>query len=189
MDAEITREQIEELCKRLERIIAGRPETFDNDLPANPDGQEAAALIRRLVADRDEARKALATDARIDAIFAAILTTRDNPEDGTRDHLPRPLRNYLSEACGSAGLTGFNDGYAEAQGKFESRVTAAEAEVGRLRAENEALNDGSQTAVIVTNWFDLAKELGVPKGGSLFETVIELRDRACAALEGKSDGK
>ena len=57
MDTEITREQIEELCKRLERIIAGRPETFDNDLPANPDGQEAATLIRRLVAERDEARK------------------------------------------------------------------------------------------------------------------------------------
>ena len=100
---------------------------------------EAEMAIQRLVAERDEARKALATDARIDAIFAAILTTRDNPEDGTRDHLPRPLRNYLSEACGSAGLTGFNDGYAEAQGKFESRATAAEAEVERLRAENAEL--------------------------------------------------
>ena len=177
--------EIEELCKRLDMKIVWSADW--TDCIPDRDALEAAALIRKLVAERDEARKALATDARVEAIFSAILTPRGNSEDGTRDHLPRPLRNYLSEACGSAGLTGFNDGYAEAQGKFESRATAAEAEVARLRAENEALNDGSQTAVIVTNCFDLAKELGVPKGGSLFETVIELRDRARTALEGRSD--
>lgn len=108
MDTEITREQIEELCKRLERIIAGRPETFDNDLPANPDGQEAAALIRRLAAERDEA-----------------LEERDIWRSVFPDIAPAsviPDRSLL-----------------------ESRATAAEGEVARLRAVLYVISCPTQT--------------------------------------------
>ena len=58
--AEITREQIEELCKRLEikadMIQLGETIAYGSDSEIM---REAAALIRRLAAERDEAREEL----------------------------------------------------------------------------------------------------------------------------------
>jgi len=62
-------------------------------------------------------RDALADNARVDAVLKAILTPAGDPEHGDRDHLPRVLRDFLNEECGRAGLTGFNDGYAEGYAK------------------------------------------------------------------------
>jgi len=61
--AEITREQIEELCKRVEaryRDASHHDGFFTHNLRVpDKDCHEAAALIRRLVAERDEAREEL----------------------------------------------------------------------------------------------------------------------------------
>lgn len=94
--------------------------------------EAAEQRIFELEAENERLRKALASDARVEAILAALLIPRGDPEDGPRDHLPRVLRNFLSEECGRAGRTGFDDGYAEGFAKATSAsLPALDQEAGQ----------------------------------------------------------
>ena len=54
---------------------------------------------------------------RIDEILKAVLTPSNDPEHGTRDHLPRVLRDYVADECAKSFRVGWDDGYAEGYAK------------------------------------------------------------------------
>lgn len=62
------------------------------------------------------------------------------------------------------------------------------AKVASLREENEAMICKDQSGVIVSNWFDLIKELSIQPGCSLFDTVLSLRDQNAALKEAAGGG-
>jgi hypothetical protein len=76
------------------------------------------------------------------------------------------------------------------QSPFVASLFEARAEVGRLTNENERLTDENNAhhsgdSVIIQNYFDLGRELGLPyKRASTFKAVIDLRnDHAAAKAE------
>ena len=115
--AEITREQIEELCKRVEaryRDASHHDGFFTHNLRVpDKDCHEAAALIRRLVAERDQWQER---------------------ESETQEAL-----QAIGEDFGAHGGERRTDAMRRLLTEATSRATAAEAEVERLRAENAEL--------------------------------------------------
>lgn len=126
----------------LDGLIESLRNVDPEGLPLNTASicEDAAAAIIRL-------RRALATDARVEEILGAILTPSGDPGHGTRDHLPRVLRDYLSEQCAAAFKTGWDDGYAEGEGKQKARAEVAEALRDEYRATEAAMKDELVTAL------------------------------------------
>lgn len=92
--------------------------------------------VERLRREVAEARSAIASSARVETILAAVLVSRGDKEDGTRDHLPRVLRDFLSEENGRAGYQGFQDGWAEGHAVAEAEAARLRARVAELEAKH-----------------------------------------------------
>ena len=90
--------------------------------------------VERLTRERDEARAAIVNSARVEIILAAVLVPRGGEEDGTCDHLPHVLRDFLSKENGRAGYQGFQDGWAEGRAVAEDEVAKLRARVATLEA-------------------------------------------------------
>ena len=164
--------EIEELCKRLERVMAGRPETLDNDLPTNPDGQEAASVIRRLVAERDEARRAEK------ALSDELDICEQEGVEVDNDIMQASARADAAESqCQK---------WAETASRQAERIDALKAEGERLRAERDwpvsALELAERIMTKLGHAPDASKEPGADRRRdnicALVGTVV---DRATAA--------
>lgn len=113
---------VEELCKRLEAVENSSVLDFGaQDTTCwyrNPDGPEAASLIRRLVRERD-----CATDNCKAINKAGLKFARERNAALADAAFWKNLQDALQDDCD----------------KYLTRATAAEAEVERLRAENAEL--------------------------------------------------
>lgn len=144
---EALREAIE-ICKEADA-------QDDRDNGACSAFNEALVMLRSLSDDKKKLVNLLASDTRVDAILEAVLTPRGDPEDGTRDHLPRALRDYLGKVGATSFKTGWNDGYAEGFGKAEAEAAARirslssrVEEAERARREEELREDARLGAAL-----------------------------------------
>ena len=195
--------EIEELCKRL-GVLA-----YDQQLLPSErrDFSEAAALIRRLVAERDNARSECAWLAKL---LIRLREALNNIADGAEDEGDRVYfgstndADWLKEIACEVDSYAFDritrkvkwPDYIEASAKANARATAAEAhcrqwaETASRQAERiDALTEEAERLRVAlretaTAWMAGDTYQGDPR--EVYETAMDLSARN--SMDGKSDG-